>query len=179
MRAWGSFSGFPAKSPKRKNRNLPVHPEDTQRIKKEFEQATQKGEVLNYVCRILLPNNEVKWVRVNAFPTPASQGSLVYNGFILDITNRKMAELEYLAAERKVKAMSQAVSDALIMIDSAGKVLFWNSAAEGLFGYSEDEALGMDFHSMAAPERYQEKIRLGLSEFASSGKGAAFGSPPR
>jgi PAS domain-containing protein len=46
-----------------------------------------------------------------------AEGERIYSGFILDITERKQAEQEYLRSERKIKAMSQAAEDALVMID--------------------------------------------------------------
>ena len=77
-------------------------------------------------------------------------------------------------SERKIMAMSQAVDDALVMLDGQGKVLFWNQAAEKLFGYSTAEAMGKDFHEMAAPPELREKAQAGLRHFAATGEGVIF-----
>ncbi len=66
-----------------------------------------------------------------------------------EIELRKLSEQEQQESEQKISAMSQAVKDALVMIDSKGRVAFWNQAAENLFGYRSEEALGHDFHDMA------------------------------
>lgn len=76
----------------------------------------------------------------------------------------------------KINAMSQAVNDALVMIDGRGNVLFWNQAAEKLFGYTAAEAMGKDFHEMAVPSETREKARGGMNQFAATGQGAVFGS---
>jgi PAS domain S-box-containing protein len=76
----------------------------------------------------------------------------------------------------KIDAMSQAVNDALVMIDGEGKVLFWNQAAEKLFGYTVSEAVGKDFHEMAAPAETREKAQAGMKQFAETGQGVLFGS---
>jgi PAS domain S-box-containing protein len=154
---------------------LPFDVKDKQRVQKEITRSIGREAELNFVCSIKPPGASLKWVRVSAFPTRNQAGELIYNGFILDITKRKQAELEYLTSERKVKAMSQAVNDALIMLDSRGRVLFWNSAAERLFGYSEQEAMGMDFHTMAAPEKLHDQIKSGLKGFAQTGQGPVLG----
>ena len=107
-----------------------------------------EAEDLNLVGRIEPSPGEIKWIRINASPSGSPEGELIYNGFILDITERKLAELEYLTSERKIKAMSQAVDDALIMINGKGRVMFWNQAAESLFGYTAAEAMDGDFHEM-------------------------------
>ena len=71
--------------------------------------------------------------------------------------------------------MSQAVADALIMIDSQGRVLFWNQAAERLFGYKEEEAMGLDFHSMAAPDEFSDRIAAACPFSAETGRGPVLG----
>ena len=101
---------------------------------------------------------------------------LIWNRHMVkEVTQRKKAEQESLENERKIKAMSQAVDDALIMIDSKSSVLFWNPAAEKMFEYSEAEAMGMNFHSIAAPERFHELAKQGLQRFAETGQGEVIG----
>ncbi|MBF0396206.1 MAG: PAS domain S-box protein [Desulfobacterales bacterium] len=100
-----------------------------------------------------------------------------------EISERKQAEeilqntlQRFAASERKVLAMSQAVSDALIMIDGNGKICFWNQAAEKLFGFSTKEAEGLDFHEIATPIELREKSKAGIRKFAETGKGSVFDS---
>ena len=78
-------------------------------------------------------------------------------------------------ALHKIKAMSQAVVDALVMINSQGTVQFWNHGAEKLFGYTSEEAMGRNFHEMAVPPEHQEKVRTGMGRFAATGHGIVFG----
>ncbi|QAZ68626.1 PAS domain S-box protein [Solidesulfovibrio carbinolicus] len=61
------------------------------------------------------------------------------------------------------------------MIDSQGKVSFWNPAAERLLGYSKDEASGQDLHSLIAPERYLDAYTKGFKKFHNTGQGDAIG----
>ncbi|MBF0119905.1 MAG: transporter substrate-binding domain-containing protein [Desulfobacterales bacterium] len=96
--------------------------------------------------------------------------------FVL-IWNRRLgrAIMEREHAERKIKAMGQSMADALVMINSQGNVMFWNQAAEKLFGYTEAEALGMDFHEISVPPEVRDKAHQGIREFAVSGKGPVLG----
>ena len=66
--------------------------------------------------------------------------------------------------------------DAVIMMDENGKISFWNSSAERLFGYSESEAIGSDLHSLLTPERDRPRAVKGLKEFARSGQGPVVGA---
>ncbi len=170
------FFGVPPEVVIAEKRLLRFHPEDKDRAIGEINQALIHKRKINLVARIIMPDGETAWIRVTAAPTQVSDTETAFNGFILNITERKQAEAEFLASERKIKAMSQAVDDALVMIDGQGKVMFWNPAAERLFGYSTEEAMGMAFHDMAAPDQYRDKIGPGLKRFAETGEGPVLGT---
>ena len=166
-----AFFGMPPKEVIQTKTLLPWHPEDQKRIDDEIRTDASAGKDLNLVGRIEPSPGEFRWIRINASPSRSSEGELIYNGFILDITERKLAELEYLTSERKIKAMSQAVDDALIMINGKGRVMFWNQAAESLFGYTAAEAMDGDLHEMAVPEAERPKALAGLEHFSRTGEG--------
>jgi len=88
----------------------------------------------------------------------------------------EVSRKETEATAHKMDAMSQAVNDAMVMIDGLGKVLFWNQAAERLFGYTAAEAIGMDFHAMVVSAEDQEKAHAGLRQFSATGEGVVFGA---
>jgi len=97
--------------------------------------------------------------------------------FVL-IWNRRLgiAMRERQHAERKIKAMGQAMADALVMVNSQGSIMFWNQAAERLFGYTAQEAMGRDFHEIAAPPEIRDRAHAGIRRFAATGEGTVFGS---
>ncbi len=69
--------------------------------------------------------------------------------FILEDISDRITENINLRKERdellKLQSISEALTDALFLVDLDGKVLFWNKAAEGLFGYSKSEVYGKFF----------------------------------
>ncbi|HEX7556059.1 MAG TPA: PAS domain S-box protein, partial [Leptolinea sp.] len=71
-------------------------------------------------------------------------GELEYcNGFARDITARKRTEQTLLENEEHFRAVVQTAHDAIITIDTNGKIIAWNTAAETIFGYSTNDAVGM------------------------------------
>jgi PAS domain S-box-containing protein len=159
----------------REKRLLPWHPEDQERIQGETADAGVAARGLNLVGRILLLGGEVKWVQLTASAAETRQGRSLATGFILDVTQRKLAEMEYLASERKIKAMSQAVVDAMVMLDAQGKVLFFNPAAERLFGYSASQAQSRRFHEMVTLPEDVKNAGQDLARYASGGQGGMQG----
>ena len=79
--------------------------------------------------------------------------------------------MQLIESENKLKSMSQASHDALIMMDEKGCINFWNPAAERMFGYSPDEALGKDMHTLLTLQTDIEKAHAGMPHFAMTGTG--------
>ncbi len=53
------------------------------------------------------------------------------------------------------------MSDAIVAKTQAGRVLFWNRGAQGVFGYSKDEAVGCLVSELIIPEdRLEEESRI-------------------
>lgn len=97
-------------------------------------------------------------------------------GTTLDITDRKRIEEALRGEEEKLRAMSEASYDALIMIDSEGRITFWNTAAEQLFGYTADELVGGLLHPYIALEDDVRKAERGMPAFARTGNGQVIGN---
>jgi PAS domain S-box-containing protein len=64
---------------------------------------------------------------------------------------------------------------AVVSIDPAGNVFLWNPAAERIFGYPADEAMGRPFTDLVASSQAEDRLRAALD---SAGK-AAFEVPLR
>ncbi len=53
--------------------------------------------------------------------------------------------------EKTYRVITNTANDAIIMLDANGNVLFWNPAAEKIFGYTENEIMGRDLHAILTP----------------------------
>jgi len=101
---------------------------------------------------------------------------------IHDIKERKRAESQRQLAldalsksESLMRAITDSARDAILMMDPAGCISFWNPAAEHIFGYTSGEAIGQHLHQFLAPERYLEQYRDAFPRFQETGQGEATG----
>ena len=88
---------------------------------------------------------------------------------------RALAENESLRGQRRLEFITDTAQDAIALVNSQDQVQFWNRAAERLFGYRREEALGQSLHQMVAPLDQQDSIRQGMDGFSQTGQGAVFG----
>jgi diguanylate cyclase (GGDEF)-like protein/PAS domain S-box-containing protein len=72
-------------------------------------------------------------------------------------------------SEEHFRSVTQTASDAIITIDNKENIVFWNYAAETMFGYSANEVVGkpVDF---IIPEGFHEVQQNGLKRLVSTGK---------
>ncbi|UMZ73497.1 HD domain-containing phosphohydrolase [Natranaerofaba carboxydovora] len=77
--------------------------------------------------------------------------------------------------EAKFRAISDMALDAVIMIDENAKTVYWNTAAEKMFGYKRTEVIGIDPHDFIMPEKYKTDYIKGFKSFVHTGHGNAIG----
>ncbi len=74
-----------------------------------------------------------------------------------------------------LRTIADSASDAIVMMNDAGKISFWNPAAEKIFGYKAYEAIGREVHELLLPQRYCESHQKGLDKFLSTGESLPVG----
>ena len=92
-----------------------------------------------------------------------------------DITERKKAEQQLRENEGRLRTITESVKDAIISIDAEGNISYWNSSAEGMFGYRKEEVFGRNVHAILAPQRYEKAFMESFPRFQREGKGDAVG----
>ncbi|MFZ5656166.1 MAG: PAS domain S-box protein [Pseudomonadota bacterium] len=68
-------------------------------------------------------------------------------------------------SEQRLRAVLENSHDAFIAIDEAGAVVEWNRAAETLFGWSSDEALGQPMAELIVPRALRQAHREGMHRY--------------
>ncbi len=92
-----------------------------------------------------------------------------------EISERKRVEMSLRTSEGKFRSISATAQDSIIMMDDEGKIALWNPAAKKLFGYTKEEAVGKDLHSLIVPHEFRETFWKGFSRFIDTGQGPVIG----
>lgn len=103
------------------------------------------------------------------------QGKYLYTLHLLsDISAQRQVTAALAESEERFRRATETARDAIITLDGeSGVVTAWNPAAEVMFGYSKEEAIGRVLHDFLPPPRFREAATKGLAYFASTGEGAA------
>jgi PAS domain S-box-containing protein len=78
-------------------------------------------------------------------------------------------------SEERFRTMSASAQDAIIVASDEGRVSFWNEAAERIFGYSNQDAVGREVHVLLAPQRHREAYQRAFERPATASQEPAVG----
>ena len=88
-----------------------------------------------------------------------------------DMTERKQYEEALRTSEERTRSILETAIDAIVMMDPEGDVHEWNPAAERMFGYTREQALGRKLADLITPPYLREHHQLGLAQYQVSGHG--------
>ena len=84
---------------------------------------------------------------------------------------------ELSKSEEKFRAVVETANDAIISFDKTWKMFFWNKAAEKLFGYTPEEAIGKPI-DIIIPANYLEKLKKSFENYLVTGEATIIGKGP-
>jgi two-component system cell cycle sensor histidine kinase/response regulator CckA len=100
-------------------------------------------------------------------------------GFSLLIVASMYMMREVLArhsvSEARLRVISAAAQDAVVMMDNRGRIAFWNQAGQRIFGYSGQDAQGKKLDELIIPERHRVDFETSFIDFRRTGQGPVIG----
>ena len=132
-----------------------VHPMDEQLVRQKFNNLQTGPATFELTYRIIRANNEqMGWVKVQGRIYLRSDGSVErILGTILDISTQKFGEEK----AAKLSAIIDSTDDAIVSKTLDGIVTSWNPAAQRIFGYTEEEMIGMPITMLIPHDRQEEE----------------------
>jgi diguanylate cyclase (GGDEF)-like protein/PAS domain S-box-containing protein len=143
-----------------------IHPEDRDAWLAAIEASAQQLTPFEGDYRISLRGGKFGWFRTLATPTRQADGSVVWNGVSIDVSELKAAEQALRESEERYRRLIEAGPIALLTL-RAQRVSFANAKALELLGR---ELLGRHFLALVHPDDFP--VALGLSDPVLAGERA-------
>ena len=132
-----------------------LQPNDRDRTEREIMRVIGGGDGLDISFKVGGPGGRGRWVRARAGLIKDETGAPRHlSGIFLDIGQEKQVEETLRTRESHLRSILDTVPDAMIVIDGHGIIQLFSTAAERLFGYDEQEAIGRNVSElMPEPDR--------------------------
>jgi two-component system, LuxR family, sensor kinase FixL len=125
-----------------------LHPEDRQRVLQAVDDTLRTGAEYETEYRVILPDGRSRWIAGRGHVEFNGDGLPIWmRGAALDITKRKLAEEQF-------RLVVEAAPNAMIMVNTEGRITLVNTQAEAVFGYAREELIGHPIE-MLVPERFR------------------------
>jgi PAS domain S-box-containing protein len=158
-----------------------LHPEDRERVLAEQEEWLS-GNVDRWTneYRVIAADGRTVWVRDDAWIVKDEEGkpSRVH-GFMIDITEQTLAHGEIRRQKQYFESLVGVSPVAIVVMDADERVASWNPAAEELFGWSADEAIGQQIDDLVFQEGFREEGREVTREALVAGRAQRIGRRSR
>ena len=111
----------------------------------------QTGSVRESTSAMPSESGERTWLTLR-FPVDGIGGQRMVGAVSVDVTPTLLAEQRWSDSEAKFATLCAASPDAIVSGDANARIVFWNPAAESMFGYGETEILGQPWSMLLLPE---------------------------
>ncbi|GAB4142167.1 MAG: EAL domain-containing protein [Cyanobacteria bacterium J069] len=136
-----------------------VHPEDVAPMQASVLISATTLQPWNWQWRITTPSGRQKWLQASARPQRQANGDIIWDGLILDVTERQVAledrersEAALGESEARYRLLAENTSDLVCLHDLDGRYRYVSPSCEVLLGYCYEEMLGQAPQSFIHPE---------------------------
>jgi PAS domain S-box-containing protein len=151
-----------------------LHPEDRERVLADHDRVFAAGDLSwSFEYRVLARDGRTVWLRDDAVVVKDDSGTPLYvQGFLMDITNRKEAEVALRESEERFRAMLEEAPIGIAWgpLDASGarrtsgaadsSLYTRNRAYTEMLGYTEDELASLHFTEYTHPDDLPEVLQL-------------------
>jgi PAS domain S-box-containing protein len=145
-----------------------LHPDDLERVSKSIMLSARNLDLWHDIYRVNLPGDKMIWVEGKSTPQKMDDGSILWHGFIQDITERKKAEIaleQYNDIVENIQLGLYIYHLEDVDDDSTLRLTYANPATEKATGVKVKDVLGKTLdenfphlRAMNVPQRYAEVV---------------------
>lgn len=140
-----------------------ILPEYREELAVKENVAMEEMKTFDMEAEVMLPNGEIKWFLFTSTPTQQTDGTVVWDGAQIDITERKKVAVELHKLRNYLSNIIDSMPSILICVDMNGEVTQWNLTAQEETGLTTAEVLGKNVSEIFPElEDYMGKIQKSI-----------------
>ncbi|UBF26219.1 response regulator [Kovacikia minuta CCNUW1] len=133
-----------------------IHPDDRSTYNEVSAQSVASMKAFSLSFRNVTPSGQIRWVEASSRPLLNANGSISWYGILLDVSNRKQAEIALRQYERVIAS----TTDGITLIDTQFRhqianhtyLSWYNKSISEIIGFPVSEIMGQDvFETIVRP----------------------------
>ena len=119
-----------------------IHPDDAAAVSAGLMESARSGSPWHVQYRVHNPERGWRWLETWSTPTREADGSLLWSGYVVDISEGKRLEEALRASEERFQRALHGANDGLWDWDLRTDEVFYSPRWKAMLGYGEDELAG-------------------------------------
>ncbi|BAY47674.1 multi-sensor signal transduction histidine kinase [Scytonema sp. HK-05] len=131
--------------------NKLIHPQDVQAFEESIAISCATGEPWHWEGRIITNSGKLKWIQGTSRSDKQPSGDMIWDGLLIDITDRKLAQEKLQESEARYKAILDAIPDLMFRISRDGKYLDFKGEGANVT-IPRNEIVGKNLQDLLPPD---------------------------
>jgi len=110
----------------------------------ELHRSAETLEPCRDEYRAITAAGDVRWMRGRSIPRRLDDGTVVWDGLVIDVTDERRADL-------RLDMLMDHAEDSILILDTQGRIDSANAAARRLFGRSDETLIGQPLAALLTP----------------------------
>ena len=127
-----------------------IHPDDRDHVLQSIMESARTFTPWHDEYRIQHSVKGERWIEGHSMPLQQPDGSILWHGFVSDITERKKSEEALRTSEQRFRSFVEQAPTAIFEADARGRYVDMNPEALNQLGYERDELLGKRIEDLTA-----------------------------
>ena len=107
-----------------------IHPDDLNGFVDSMAQAVDTGKPWQNQYRLITPSGKIKWIQAGGSLGKQADGSIVWDGLLLDISDRKQTEAAWQSSEQQLRELAEREKMQNCIANLIRNSLDWNTILE-------------------------------------------------
>jgi len=141
-----------------------IVPEDNTSVNQSIDESAQSMKTWTEEFRIKAKNGKIKWLSGTSSPHLLPDGNILWNGVLIDITERKKAERAIQDAHKYAESIVTTVREPLVILDKDLRVVTASHSFYQTFKVKPEETVGRLLYALGNRQWNIPKLRQLLEE---------------
>jgi len=129
-----------------------VHPDDNIHLQAKIWQSKERLNRFEWEGRITTDAGHLKWIQAMAHPELQDDGTVVWNGVVIEVSDRKQMEETLRQSEARNQAIVNAMPDLILRVSTAGIYLDYVPSEEVADLVDPQNVIGRSMSELLTPE---------------------------
>lgn len=139
-----------------------LYPEDLNRVSLTIKKSFDELGIWEDEYRVIHPEKGMIWAKGMAKPEKQSDGSVLWYGYIFEITDQKLAEISVQNAKHYYEMLLENASDAIHILNKSGDLIAYSRSFSTHLGYEYQETKYLklkDWEALLSPQQQLSYIQ--------------------